>query len=72
MATAKTPKAAGPATKGIKVIARAATFRRAGFVFGAEPVVIPLAGLTDEQVEQLRTEPLLVCQDVDIEVPAEA
>lgn len=59
-------RAAGPATQGLKVVARAASFRRAGRVFGAEPTIVPLSGLTDDQVEQLRGEPMLVVQDVEI------
>lgn len=71
MATANKAKAAGPATRGLKVIARAATFRRAGHVFGAEPVTIALADLTEDQVEQLKSETMLVVQEVDIEQPKE-
>lgn len=70
MATQK-PKAAGPATKGLKVIARRDTFRRAGYVFSGEPTVIALDALTDEQVEQLKSEPLLVVQEVDLEPATE-
>lgn len=70
--TAAKAKAAGPSTKGIQVIARPATFRRAGYAFSAEPTVIPLSDLTDDQLELLRNEPQLVCQDVDIPAPAEA
>lgn len=69
MATQKA-KAAGLQTKGLKVIARRDSFRRCGRVFGGEAVVIPLSDLTEEQVEQLKAEPLLVCQEVDIEPPA--
>lgn len=70
MATDKKSKAAGPATKGLKVIARRDNFRRAGHVFGSEAVVIALSELTDEQVEQLKNEPLLVVQEVDIKPEA--
>ena len=38
MAT-KTPKAAGPAGRGLKVICAREGFRRAGRVFGREPVI---------------------------------
>lgn len=65
MATTKA-KPAGDASKGLKVTARADHFRRAGHVFTGEARVIPLSDLTDEQVEQLKTEPMLVVQDVDI------
>lgn len=71
MAKANTTKAAGPATKGLKVIARRESFRRAGLTFSGEARTIPLAELTDEQVELLKGEPLLVVQEVDIELPKE-
>lgn len=69
MATAK-PKAAGSADKGLKVTARTDHFRRAGHVFTGEARVIPLADLTEEQAEQIKTEPMLVAQEVDIEADA--
>lgn len=77
MATANpknTPKAkaAGPSTKGLQVIARPAQFRRAGFAFSAEPTVIPLSELSEDQLELLRNEPQLVCTEVDIPAEAEA
>lgn len=72
MATAKkNQKPAGDANKGIKVISRPSTFRRAGYTFTAEPTVIPLSDLSDEQLEQIESEPNLVSQRVDIELPAE-
>lgn len=70
MATAKTPRAAGPSTKGLKVTSRPAAFRRAGYAFSGEPTVIPLSDLSEEQLEALRTDPMLVCAEVDIEVDA--
>lgn len=70
MATKQT-KAAGAADKGLKVTARPASFRRAGYTFTAEARVIPLSELTDEQVSQIEGDPYLVSQRVDIEVPAE-
>lgn len=82
MATAKTPgrKATtkSPATepavtkpdgaKALKVIPKVDGFRRAGRSFSGE-TVIPLSELTDEQYEQLTTEPQLVTLLVDL--PAE-
>ncbi len=70
--TAPTPpaKEAKPKTvPGIKVIARAERFRRAGRVFTAEPTLIPLSTLDKKQVEALRAEPMLVVQDVDVPAP---
>ena len=69
----KQTKAAGAADKGLKVTSRPATFRRAGFAFSGEARVIPLSDLTDEQVELIESDPMLVSQRVDIEVaPPEA
>lgn len=66
MATKK-QAAAGPADKGLRVVARPQNgFRRAGFHFNAEGSTLALSELTDEQVEQLRAEPQLVVVDVDI------
>ena len=68
MATKKAkPEAAGPDTKGLKVIARPEAFRRAGYAFTREPLTIPLSDLTEEQVDLLKGEPALVVQEVDIE-----
>ena len=54
MATAKkNQKPAGEATKGIKVTARPAIFRRAGYTFTAEATVIPLDELSEEQLAQM-------------------
>lgn len=60
MATAK------KSAKGLKVTSRPATFRRAGFSFSGEARVIPLAELTEEQVELIKTDPNLVSQEVDL------
>lgn len=68
MATAKTKKAAGAATEGLKVTSRPATFRRAGHSFSAEPRVIPLSELTEEQVSQIEGDPSLVSQRVEIKI----
>lgn len=66
MATSKN-KAAGPADKGLRVVARPqGGFRRAGFHFSAEGITLPLSDLTPDQVEQLHSEPQLVVVEVDI------
>ena len=72
MAT-KQPKitAAGPATKGLRVVARPDSFWRAGLQFTKEPRVIPLSELTPAQLGEITDEPLLVVTEVDIE-PAPA
>lgn len=66
MATARKSKAAGGADKGLKVTSRPATFRRAGLNFSSEARVIPLSELTEEQVELIMNETMLVAQQVDI------
>lgn len=68
MATqAKTAKAAGPATKGLRIVSKRDGFRRVGRAFDGTPAVIPLSELTADQVEQLTTEPMLVVTEVDVE-----
>lgn len=42
-------------------------FRRAGYVFGKEPVVIALADLSKEQIKQLANEPLLSVTESEID-----
>lgn len=73
MATAnsKAAKGAGPADKGIRVISRPPTFRRAGRVFTSEPTVIPFSELSEEEGLALMNEPNLVCTPVDIPAAAE-
>lgn len=65
-----TPKAAGPANRGLRVVARVDGFRRAGRAWSGASTV-PLSELTEEQVELLKGEPMLVVDEVDIE-PAKA
>ena len=69
MAKALEKKPAGPADKGLRIVARKDVFRRCGRTFGAEAVTIPLADLTQEDVTALKDEPQLVVVDVDIEPP---
>ncbi|MCW3479734.1 hypothetical protein OL229_09185 [Neisseriaceae bacterium JH1-16] len=44
----------------IEVVAKCEQFRRAGRVFGREPVRIPLTELDEAQAKALRDEPMLV------------
>jgi Mu-like prophage FluMu N-terminal domain len=61
------PKAAGPADKGLRVVARPmAGFRRCGYHFSAEGTTLALSELSAEQVAELRDEPNLMVVDVDI------
>lgn len=70
MATSK-PKTAGPANKGLEVIAKRALFYRGGQAFTQEPRVVALADLTEEQAQQIRDEGapggMLVVREVAIE-----
>lgn len=65
MAT-KTPKAAGPAGRGLKVICAREGFRRAGRVFGREAVTIPLAELSEDEHQAILAEPALASVEVDL------
>jgi hypothetical protein len=64
MATGK-KKAAGDAGKSLKVIARPERFRRCGREFGAEPTLIPLDELSEDELATLQAETKLVCEIVD-------
>lgn len=78
MATAKDTKKAfdtakaGEATKGIEVIAKTEVFYRAGRQWGQNPTVVPLAELTEDELQELRDEPMLIVRDVDIKAEGEA
>lgn len=64
-------KAAGPATKGVRVQARGEKgIRRAGRHWGPEAVDVPLSELTPEQLELLREEGQLLVTDIDMPEPA--
>jgi hypothetical protein len=52
--------------KALSVRTPAKSFRRAGFEFSQEPTDIPLDSLTEEQIEALKTEPLLLVQEVTL------
>lgn len=68
MAT-KNPKAAGPATKGLRIVARSDKgFRRCGRAFSAEGTTLALSELTEDEVEALKGEAQLVVVEVDITV----
>lgn len=54
--------------KVLVVVAKHEGFRRAGFSFGSEPARLIVSELTDEQVEQLKGEPMLVVTEVDEEI----
>ena len=52
--------------KGLEVIARDTVFYRAGHEWAAEPRSVKLSDLTQEQIDELRNEPMLIVRDVDI------
>lgn len=71
MAT-RNPKAAGPATKGIKAHSKPASFWRGGLQFTQTPRIVPLIELSEEQAEKIMQEAAnpngqLVAELVDIE-----
>lgn len=59
-------KPAGPASKGLQVVARPASFMRCGRQFTAEPTTIALSDLSADEVQRLKDEPQLVVTEVDI------
>lgn len=73
MAKAKT-QGAGPATKGLEVVARRDRFFRGGLEFTSEPRVVPLDSITEEQAARIRAEGepggQLVVTEVDIQAGA--
>lgn len=52
--------------KKLQVIARADSFRRAGFEFTAEPKFLDPKDLTEDQIKALKEEPRLVVVEVDV------
>ncbi len=56
--------------RGLQVVARTASFWRAGLQFGHEPRTLPLADLTSDQQDAIRAEArpggMLVVTEVDI------
>lgn len=69
MATARNrqPKSAGPADKGLRVIARNTQgIRRAGRHWPAEPTTIGLDKLTEDEAQAIRDEPALIVDEVDM------
>jgi hypothetical protein len=51
---------------GLRVTAKAEGFRRAGRTWPATPTELPLADFKKGEVEQLRAEPMLVIEDVEL------
>lgn len=58
-----------PATRpALRITSKQPGFRRAGMAFGTDPADVPLEDLSDDQIEQLQGESMLVCVEVEIEV----
>lgn len=51
---------------GLRVTARAEGFRRAGFAWSTAPVDLPVSTFTKAQVEQLKAEPMLTVEEIDL------
>ncbi len=74
-ARAAAKSAAAPTTKpadenkALRVIAKRDGFRRAGRVFGADPVDVPLTDISEDQYVALTSEPMLVTYLVDAQKP---
>lgn len=69
---AQKPKAAGPATRGLRVASKYDNFRRAGHVFGQEAKTVPLSELSDADVAAIKADKALIWVEVDIEPEAAA
>lgn len=73
-ADAKVTKPAKPAkaVPGVRITAKVASFRRAGFTFGLTPVDLTLSELSKEQCAALADEPMLTCEPIEFPVEAQA
>jgi hypothetical protein len=72
MATANKTKAAGPATRGLRVTTKRDGFRRAGIEWNGTTTV-PLSELSADQAEAIKAETtMLIVDEVDIEPKAKA
>ena len=69
MAKNQPKKSDASPTAVLRITAKQPGFRRAGYAFGSGAVDIHLTDLSDEQIEQLTTEPMLVCVEAEIEAP---
>lgn len=55
----------------LRVSAKREGFRRAGHAFGYLPRDIVLDSLTEDQIEQIKADPMLTCVDVEVEAAGE-
>ncbi|WP_043112816.1 HI1506-related protein [Solimonas flava] len=54
--------------KVLRVTAKREGFRRAGITFGSASVDLPIADLKKEQIEALKSEPMLVAVEAEAEI----
>ncbi len=52
----------------LQVHSKRPSFRRVGFQFGSDPVNLPVKELTRAQIDAIKSEPLLVAVETEIEV----
>jgi hypothetical protein len=52
---------------GLRIKAKAKSFRRAGLVFSDQPTDVLLSELSKDQVAALKAEPMLVAEEIEIE-----
>lgn len=53
----------------LRITSRRDGFRRAGIVHPAVPVDHPIGELTEDQIEALRSERMLIVEEIDIPAP---
>lgn len=58
--------------KMIRITAKRDGFRRAGIAHGKAPTDYPAEAFTADQLEQLRSDPMLTVEDVEMSAPAPA
>lgn len=57
--------------KALSITSSREGFRRAGYAFGKEAKVIPLADLSKNQLSQIRAEGFLAVSEIEIDAPFE-
>lgn len=55
----------------LRVSSKREGFRRAGHAFYAQPRDIAINDLTEDQIEQIKADPMLTCAEVEVEAAAE-
>lgn len=56
----------------LRVVSKKASFRRAGFCFSAEPIDIPVTGLSKAQRTAIEDDSSLVSYEVEVEAEVDA